>query len=76
MGAVFICGAITALLFWVFGFAPWVAGVAAVPWLLGGVFVFFTGHRAFKTGVNTDLTLFIAAFAVTVAIVAPKFFAR
>ncbi|MBL8915234.1 MAG: hypothetical protein JNM17_31310 [Archangium sp.] len=76
MGAVIVCGAITALLCFFFGFAPWVAAVAAVPWILGGVFVHFTGHRAFNTRANTDLTIFVAGFAVTLAITVPKFLAQ
>ena len=76
MGAVIVCGAITALLCFFFGFVPWVAAVALVPWLLGGVFVHFTGHRAFKTRANTDLTLFVAGFAIAAAVVVPKVFAR
>lgn len=68
-----VCGVLSAGLFLFFGYLPWVAGVALVPWLAGGVFVFFAGHRAFKTGANTDLMLFIAGFGVAAAIVVPKF---
>lgn len=68
-----VCGVISAVLLLAFGYLPWVAGVALVPWLVGGVLVFLGGHRAFKTGANTDLMLFIAGFGVAAAIVVPKF---
>jgi hypothetical protein len=64
---------LTAVAFLLFGDLPWVAGVALVPWLVAGTYVARNGHRAFKTGANTDLFLLLAGFGIAAAIVARKF---
>ncbi len=66
-------GGVTAALTYFFGYSPWVLIVVGILWLAGLVISFGTGHHGFGGRGNTDFMIVIAALAITVAIVMPKY---
>ena len=66
-------GGVTAALTYFFGYSTWVLIVLGVLWLAGLIISFGTGHHGFGGRGNTDLMIVIAALAITVAIVMPKY---
>ena len=69
-------GAISAVLFLLFGYELWVMIAAGALWAIAMVVAALYGHRAFGTRAHTDLHLVFLGLAITASVAVPKFAER
>lgn len=56
-----------------FGLSSWLIVVALVAFVAGLCVCVLHGHRAFKTGTNTDLVSYVCIFMLAAAVFVPLF---